>query len=168
MVRTVSEVEHFIRHVDNRCNTGILIETKESVQIVEDLACLPLHATYIGLNDLSISMKTNHIFAAILDGTVESVAEVLNRRQRPFGWAGATMIDAGNPIPCWLLLTELSRLGTSFTFLRRSFRRDSIGRDLVLEVGLIRKLWHRLRNRSAAETAEHQRLLYRKIESLAF
>jgi hypothetical protein len=48
----------------------------------------------------------------------------------PFGVAGLTLPDCGNPVPSRLLAGELARLGADFTFLRRSFWADTAGQDL--------------------------------------
>ena len=67
-----------------------------------------------------------------MDGTVDRIRADVERL--PFGVAGLTRPDAGWPLPCRLLIGELARLETDFTFLRRSFLADTAGRDLFLEV----------------------------------
>ena len=42
----------------------------------------------------------------------------------PFGFGGLTLPDRGAPVPCRRLIAEMVRLDCSFSFLRRSFRRD--------------------------------------------
>ena len=44
------------------------------------------------------------------------------------------MPEGGFPVPSVLLAAELVRLGTDFTFLRRSFTADMAGRDPFVEV----------------------------------
>ncbi len=62
-----------------------------------------------------------------------------------------TVVDRGAPIPALLLMSELARLECHFTFLRRSFKRDIVGRDLPEELRKIRLAWARLSERSPAE-----------------
>jgi hypothetical protein len=52
----------------------------------------------------------------------------------PFGVGGLTLPGGGFPVPGDLLAAELVRLGTDFTFLRRSFTADMAGRDPSTEV----------------------------------
>jgi hypothetical protein len=122
MVRSVNEVETILDLVAGRAGVGILIETTEAVTLVESLARLRLSRVYLGLNDLAITRGAASIFSAVLDGTVEHV-----RRQVgvPFGFGGLTLPDRGAPIPCRLLLGEMARLRCDFSFLRRSFHRDT-------------------------------------------
>lgn len=121
MVKTVAEVKAALNHVNDRCRLGILVETREATAIAADLAALPLSRVYVGLNDLAISRGTASIFTPLIDGLLEEVRSCF---RQPFGFAGATLPDRGSPIPCRLLINEMARLKTNFTFLRRSFYRD--------------------------------------------
>ena len=72
-----------------------------------------------------------NLFMAVVDGTVERVRK---HSRVPFGFAGLALPECGSPIPCQLLIGELARLNCHFSFLRRSFYRDTRGRDLPREV----------------------------------
>lgn len=122
MVRSPREVERVIDAVRGRCGVGVLIETVEAVQKVREFASLPLSRMYVGLNDLAIARQSSRIFNALVDGTVERVRAVAST---PFGFGGLTAPELGSPIPCRLLIGELVRLDSSFSFLRRSYRRDA-------------------------------------------
>ncbi len=121
MVRHVDDVTRVLERIDGRCGLGILIETTEAVRIAADLCALPLTRVYVGLNDLSIDRGVANIFTPLADGTVDAVRGAC---ARPFGFAGLTHPDRGAPIPSRLLIGEMARLKCSFSFLRRSFRRD--------------------------------------------
>jgi hypothetical protein len=135
MVRTRDEVETAFEHARGEIAVGILIETLEAVEAAAELGTLPLSRVYLGLNDLAIDRGSASIFSAIRDGTVERVRDAI---RVPFGFAGMTLPEAGDPIPCRLLVGELARVRCEFTFLRRSFRRDVRGRDLGVEVPRMR------------------------------
>jgi hypothetical protein len=91
----------------------------------------PLSRVYVGLNDLRIDRRSDSLFAPLTDGTVDAVrAEV----RRPFGVGGLTLPGGGFPVPGELLAAELLRIGTDFTFLRRSFVADMAGRDPAVEI----------------------------------
>lgn len=156
MVRTVGDVEHALELVGGRCRLGILVETDDAVKAAPALGRLPLSRIYVGLNDLAIDRGSRNIFTALCDGTVEHVRA---HARVPFGVAGLTLPDHGFPIPCRLLVGELARLDCSFTFLRRSFRRDIRGRDMRAEVPRMRDALRAARQRAAAVVArEHAEL----------
>ena len=135
MVSTPEEVERTLALVDGRAGLGILVETRAAVAAADELARLPLSRIYLGLNDLSIDRGTASIFAPLVDGTLDEVRECFAGVR--FGFGALTLPDAGSPIPCRLLLGELARLRCDFTFLRRSFYRDVVGRDVAAEVARI-------------------------------
>ena len=137
MVRTVEEVEFALDIADGRCGTGILVETVAALSLVAELSQLPLDRIYVGLNDLAIERDTPNIFTAVADGTLAQIRSDVNSDMR-FGFSGLTLPDRGRPIPCRLLIAEMARLNCSFSFLRRSFHRDTCDRDLEVVVAAIR------------------------------
>ncbi len=160
MVQTASEVERVLGQVRGRCGVGILVETLPALSIVEELGQLPLSRVYLGLNDLGIARKTPNIFTAVADGTLEYVRQHF---RVPFGFGGVTLPERGYPIPCQLLMGELSRLGCSFTFLRRSFWADTRGRNLNVEVPRIRAALQAADQRPAPLVARDRIALYEAI-----
>ena len=110
---------------------GILVETEAVLEQLDDVAGLSLSRAYLGLNDLAIDRGTTNIFDPLVDGTIE---EVRGYFSVPFGVAGLTVVDAGAPIPCRLIVGELSRLDCGFSFLRRSYHADIRSRDPVAEI----------------------------------
>jgi len=137
MVRTVEEVEFALDIADSRCGTGILVETVAALSLVTELSQLPLDRIYVGLNDLAIERDTPNIFTAVADGTLAQIRSDVNSDMR-FGFGGLTLPDRGRPIPCRLLIAEMARLNCSFSFLRRSFHRDTRDRDLEVSIAAIR------------------------------
>jgi hypothetical protein len=151
MVRSSREVEAVLALVDGRCRFGILVETIEAVACRDALARLPVELVYVGLNDLAISRGLGNIFESLVDGTVEQIREAFPSVE--FGLAGVTVVDGGSPIPSRLLIGEMARLDCHFTFLRRSFKRDTVDRDLGVEVARIQQLWRTLLGRRPTEIA---------------
>lgn len=145
MVEYPYEVEVLLTLVAGRCPVGILLETAAAASKAADFASLPLFAVYVGLNDLAIDLGNPSIFTTLADGTIDQIRQALPATR--FGVGGATVVDRGTPIPFPLLLGEMARLGTSFTFLRRSFRRDIEGRSWAEELGRIQDLWTRMQTR---------------------
>lgn len=145
MVMSPVEVEAFLRAVDMRCATGILIETVSAYSSAHDLAKLPFERVYFGLNDFAISRGGGSIFRAVLDGSVERMREVFS--EKLFGFGGVTAIDAGFPVPAKHLLEEMARLDCNYSFMRRSFRRDTRERNSHTVVAKIHDFWLRCRKR---------------------
>ena len=161
MVRSAREVEDFLRRVDGRCAAGILVETTEAVAAATELARLPVDSVYVGLNDLAIARRSASLFDALVDGTVERVRQAFGTVR--FGVAGVTTVDAGAPIPCRLLLAEMARLETDFSFLRRSFLRDAADRRWLTELAAIQQLWNRLQRRGCADVEADREALARVV-----
>lgn len=135
MVRTPEQVDLALDAVAGRCGLGILVETRDAVDRVDELVARPLSRVYLGLNDLRIDRGSDALFAPLVDGTADVVrAACAGASPVPFGVAGLTRPDAGWPVPSRLLSAELARLGASFTFLRRSFTADVAGRSVSDEV----------------------------------
>ncbi|MGY1743154.1 MULTISPECIES: aldolase/citrate lyase family protein [unclassified Blastococcus] len=131
MVRGTEEVDRTLDLVAGRCGVGILVETQDAVDRVAALARRPLSRLYVGLNDLRIDRRSTSLFQPLVDGTVDAVRAAV---AQPFGVGGLTLLGGGAPVPSELLAAELVRLGTDFTFLRRSFTADMAGRDPFVEV----------------------------------
>ncbi|MFP5370467.1 MAG: hypothetical protein ACLGI3_06930, partial [Actinomycetes bacterium] len=74
-------------------------------------------------------------------------------RASPFGVGGLTLPGRGYPVSSDLLAAELVRMGTDFTFLRRSFTADMAGRDPFVEVPLLLDTLDRLRAAGPAAVA---------------
>lgn len=122
MVKHAAQVKALVESCGTRVKAGILVETEEALRDIETLAAFPLFRVYVGFNDLSIAMGTYpNLFMPLLDGTVEYLR---SRCPMKFGFGGLTLPQFGSPIPCTLIMSEMSRIGCDFTFLRRSFFRD--------------------------------------------
>lgn len=150
MVRTPEEVDRTLDLVAGRVGLGILIETQDAVLRAAALADRPLSRVYLGLNDLRIDRGSDQLFRPLVDGTADAVrAEVAMQ----FGVGGLTLPGGGFPVSSDLLAAELVRTGADFTFLRRSFTADMVGRDPAVEVPRLLDSLARLRRAPAAEVA---------------
>jgi hypothetical protein len=162
MVRTPDEVDRTLDLVAGRCGLGILIETQDAVDRARELARRPLSRIYVGLNDLRIDRRSVELFRPLVDGTVDDVrAEVA----QPFGVGGLTLPESGFPVPSGLLAAELVRLRTDFTFLRRSFTTDMVGRDPFIEVPRLLGAVAALRHAPPAEVRERRAHFVAAVEA---
>lgn len=164
MVRSPGEVLDAIRLARGRCGVGILVETVDAVRSAPELARLPISRAYVGLNDLSIERRSRSIFEPLTDGLVDGIRPLFTV---PFGLAGLTLPECGRPIPCRLLIGEITRLSCGFTFLRRSWRRDMAGRDPRVELPRIRAAIERAGRRSAEEIARNRAELVESVAAAA-
>ncbi|WP_409330764.1 aldolase [Trujillonella humicola] len=150
MVRGTEEVDRTLDLIGGRCGLGILVETQDAVDRAAALARRPLSRIYVGLNDLRIDRRSKELFRPLVDGTVDAVRSEV---AQPFGVGGLTLLEGGAPVPSELLAAELVRLGTDFTFLRRSFTADMAGREPAVEVPRLLAGLDRLRAADAATAA---------------
>jgi hypothetical protein len=164
MVTSLVEVEEFLRLVDTRCATGVLIETAEAYTSARFLATLPFDRVYFGLNDFAISRGGGSIFRAVLDGSVERMREVFG--EKIFGFGGVTAIETGVPLPAIHLLEEMARLDCHFSFMRRSFRRDTLENDPQMVVSNIHDFWLRCKNRDISTIRRDRKTLEALLREL--
>ncbi|HLM04666.1 MAG TPA: aldolase [Blastococcus sp.] len=153
MVRTTEEVDRTLDLVAGRCGLGILIETQDAVDRAAALARRPLSRIYLGLNDLRIDRRSDQLFRPLVDGTADAVRAAV---AQPFGVGGLTLPGGGSPVPSDLLAAELVRLGTDFTFLRRSFTADMAGRDPFVEVPRLLAALDALRGADRMDVADRR------------
>ena len=132
MIRTAAEIDYVLKLADGCCSVSAMIETVDAVKIAAALDDYPLKRIYIGLTDLWIERGSPHIFCALSDGIVSLVRQHLPTSE--FGFAGLTLPDKGKPLPCIHLINEMTLLDCSFSFLRRSFIADILGRDVKREL----------------------------------
>ena len=155
MVRSVWEVEEFLRLVGGRCRAGILIETKEALHGAAEIAKCPLDVVFVGLNDLMISFGTPSIFTALASGILDTARKRLSVPL--FGLGGVTVLDRGKPLPCAVFLQEMARLHCNMTFMRRSYKRDIVGRDAGREMRALKAYWRQLAKRTSSQVkADHR------------
>ena len=160
MVSQLTEVRSLFELVDGRCGVGILVETELAVQLASQLARFSLSRVYVGLNDLAIERRSHNIFTAISDSTVEQVRRAFTV---PFAFGGLTLPKRGYPIPCRLLISEMSRLRCDFAFLRRSFLADVQESQLQWAVSQIRKALLAAHSRTPEQILCDQRDLHAAI-----
>jgi HpcH/HpaI aldolase/citrate lyase family len=160
MVRAPREVQHVLDVAGGRAGVGMLVETVDAVAAAAAFAVLPLTRVYVGLNDLSIERGSANLFAAVTDGTVERLRRTFDV---PFGFGGLTLPERGHPIPCRLLIGEMTRLGCGFSFLRRSFWRDARGMPMEQAVSRIRHGLAVAAVRAAAACEDDRQALCRAV-----
>ncbi len=119
--KTLQEVKSFINTVDGRCKTTLLLETKEAVDIIDDILELNgIDEIHIGLNDLHLSYGLDFMFELLTNGTVERLCQKFAKRKIPYGFGGIARIGDG-AVPAEKVILEHYRLGSSRAILSRTF-----------------------------------------------
>lgn len=119
--RSVGEVADFLRFVGGRVRTMLLVETREAVDLINDIIALPgIDEFYIGLNDLHLSYGLDFMFQLLADGTVERLASRFHAAGIPYGFGGIARIGLGL-LPAEYVIGEHQRLGSTCAILSRSF-----------------------------------------------
>lgn len=115
------EVSKFIKFVDGRVKTCILVETAEAVEHLDDILNIPgIDMIHIGLNDLHLSYGLDFMFELLSDGTVEKISEKIRAKGIPYGFGGIARIGKGM-LPAEHVIAEHYRLGSEMAILSRSF-----------------------------------------------
>lgn len=121
MWKTVDEVQTFIRFVNGRVKTTLLLETKEAVECINQiLEKGGFDEIHIGLNDLHFSYGLDFMFELLVNGTVEELCHKFKVAGIPYGFGGIARIGAGM-LPAEKIIMEHYRLGSTRAILSRSF-----------------------------------------------
>lgn len=121
MAKSVEEVAQFVRYVDGRAKTMLLLETAEAARdIREMLDAGGIDQVHIGLNDLHLAYRKKFMFELLTDGTVERLCRIVDSYGIPYGFGGVARIGLGL-LPAEYVIAEHYRLGSSAAILSRSF-----------------------------------------------
>lgn len=121
MIRTAKEAERFIRAVDGRAKTMLLIETAKANENVDELLRVDgIDELYVGLNDMHLDYKKKFMFELLTDGTVERLCEIFQKKGLPYGFGGIARLGYGM-LPAEKVIVEHYRLGSTRAIVSRSF-----------------------------------------------
>ena len=118
--KTLEEVKNFLSAVDGRAKTTLLLETKEAVEIVDEVLEQEIDEIHIGLNDLHLSYGQTFMFELLSDGTVEKLCEKFKAKEIPYGFGGIARLGKGL-LRAERVIMEHYRLGSTRAILSRAF-----------------------------------------------
>lgn len=128
--KTVGEVRKFLKYVDGRVKTTLLVETKEAVENIRSILSLQgIDEVHIGLNDLHISYRLDFMFELLCNGIVEDLCNVFKKYDIPYGIGGFGKLYTGE-LPAEKILIEHYRLGSTAAILSRSFYNQKDEKDI--------------------------------------
>ena len=128
------EVKEFIRLVDGRAKTMLLVETPEAVACIDEILEIDgIDEIFIGLNDLSLGYGMKFMFQLLTDGTVERLCGQFKAKGMPYGFGGIAAFGKGM-IPSARVIAEHYRLGSTCAILSRSF----CNMNVITDIGAVR------------------------------
>lgn len=159
MISNLAEIEMAQSIISNRCAISLMIETPEALELLDQLDNLSFKRFFVGLNDLRIARNEPSIFHPIRKGILNTIRSKVKRTALGFG--GLTLPGHGNPIPVEMFMEEMHRLSIDFTFLRRSFYRDTEGKPLDKGIRQIKLAYENMEG-----TTTDSNLFHSKIDEL--
>lgn len=154
MWKSAKEVDCFLRAVDRRAKTTLLLETREAAACLDEVLEHPLlEEIHIGLNDLHLSLGLTFMFELLCNGEVERLCAKCRAKGIPYGFGGIARIGEGT-LPAERIVTEHYRLGSTQVILSRSF----CNAEEVGDIGEIRRVFQEnmARLRAYEETLAHR------------
>lgn len=119
--KSKEEVDTFVRYVNKRSKTMLLLETPEAVKNIDEILSVDgIDYIHIGLNDLHLGYNMKFMFELLADGTVERLCNKIKDAGIPYGFGGIAQLGKGD-LPAEKIIAEHYRLGSSMVILSRSF-----------------------------------------------
>ena len=172
--KTVREVETFIKAVDGRATTSLLLETREAAEQIDDIISVGgIDEIHIGLNDLSHSYGKKFLFEELADGTVDRLVERFKADGiKNYGFGGIASLGSGL-LPAEMIIPEHYRLGSNCAILSRAFCDvskvgdiDEIRRIFDEGVSAIRDYEKKCAAMSEQELSENSAALKQRVEEI--
>lgn len=121
MWKNLNDVQNFLRCVNHRTKTTLLLETKEAVECIDEiLKYADFDEIHIGLNDLHLSYGLSFMFELLTNGIVEMLCDKFKKKGIPYGFGGIAKIGEGL-LPAEKVIMEHYRTGSTRAILSRTF-----------------------------------------------
>lgn len=135
--KTLHEVERFIRIVNGRVKTCLLLETPEAAKIIDDILEVEgIDMIHIGLNDMHLALGMTFMFELLADGSVDKWTDIIRRKGIKYGFGGLASLNGG-AIPGRMILKEHYRLGSQMVIVSRAF----CNTDKLTDMDEVRKIF---------------------------
>lgn len=173
MWKSVEDVQQFLKFVNGRVKTTLLLETQEAVECLDQVLELGGYdEIHIGLNDLHLSYGMAFMFEPLANGIVDSICKKIAATGIPYGFGGIARIGDGT-LPAELIVKEHYRLGSTRVILSRSFCNAEEIKDLKTIEVIFAENIARLRNcegefttTSEQEFEENRKAVKRRVAEI--
>ena len=163
MWKNPKEADSFLKAVNKRVSTTLLLETKEAAECLDEVLTNPLiDEIHIGLNDLHLSYGLTFMFELLANGMVEKLCVKMKEAGIKYGFGGIARIGEGT-VPAESILMEHYRLGSTRTILSRSFCNteeitdiDEIERVFSENMSVLRECEKNMPSKSKIEYTDNQ------------
>lgn len=163
MWKSAEEVDAFLKLVNRRVETTLLLETKEAVECLDSILEHPLiDNIHIGLNDLHLSYGLTFMFEPLVNGMVEEICGKCKAKGIPYGIGGIAKLSKGL-VPAEYIIMEHYRLGSTAAILSRTFCNaeeigdlDAVKQLFAEQMVLIRDFERTLPARSAEDFEDNR------------
>lgn len=170
---TVEEAKQFVKIIDGRVRTCLLLETISAEKCLDELLEISgIDEIHIGLNDLHIQYKLKFMFELLANGKVEEICNKIKNKGIQYGFGGIAKLDEGM-LPARHIIAEHYRLGSQMAILSRSFYDSWIANDMeeverAFKYGLgeIREYEQRLGHENEAFFENNRELLKREVAQI--
>lgn len=119
--KSKEEVDSFVKYVDKRSKTMLLLETPEAVENIDDILSVKgIDYIHIGLNDLHLGYGMKFMFELLANGTVDKICNKIRNIGIEYGFGGIARLGKGD-LPAEKIIAEHYRLESKLAILSRSF-----------------------------------------------
>ncbi len=173
MYRTAEDVARFLKYVNGRAKTILLLETIDAQRNLEDYVDFEgIDEIHIGLNDLHLDYKLKFMFELVANDTVSNIARTLKMHNIRFGFGGFARIGYGM-LPAEVILTDHYAIGSEMAILSRGFCDANIVDDPmeiadIFKKGVmdIRKKEDEIRHYTPDQFKHNHLILQEKVNSI--
>ncbi len=173
MWKSKNEVISFLKYVNGKTKTVLLLETKEAVECLDDVLNMGgFDEIHIGLNDLHLSYGQVFMFQLLTDGTIENLCNKIKKYNIPYGFGGIAKLGTGD-LPAENVIQEHYRLGSTRAILSRSFCNvdnfdsiEDIDNVFFENIEKLRKYEESLKNNTINDYLANEILVKKMVEKI--
>jgi len=155
--KTSVEVKEFLKFINRRVKTCLLVETMDAVDKIDEISTFDgIDYIHIGLNDIHIERKTDFMFEFLADGYVDNLVIKIKKYNIPFGFGGVAYMESDLLPLAKDIIAEHYRIGSSGVILARSFIDSSniknyteFESEFISKVQALRKVERQLKNQTS-------------------
>ena len=165
------EVVKVLNFINNRCALDLLFETPEAISKIKYFPLNQIRFSHFGLNDLSIALKSKHMFEVLFNETLINAANYLNKKKYCFGFGGVGVVGS-KPFAPELIFTMHKLLSSNRCILSRAFlskimdkNQELANKTCKLHLEALVSLWNKLEKYPYSKLMKNKRQFLDSINS---